>query len=67
MKNDIINKTNDSQLYKVYDKFCILYFVANILSIKYSIYFYKVFLEKYNSLIEKISFGIKQHTLVKKN
>lgn len=50
-----------------FDKFPIMYYIANILPIKYSIGFYKVFLENYNSLIEKISFGIRQHALVRKN
>ncbi|MCK9453833.1 class I SAM-dependent methyltransferase [Sulfurimonas sp.] len=50
-----------------FDKFPIVYYIANILPIKYSLGFYKVFLESYNSLIEKISFGIRQHALVRKN
>ncbi len=49
-----------------FDKFPIIYYIAKILPNKYSLPFYKLFLSTYNSLIEKISFGIRQHALVRK-
>jgi len=49
-----------------FDKLPIFFYIAKLLPQKYSYSFYKVFLENYNKIIEKIEFGIRQHCLVEK-
>ena len=49
-----------------FDKFPIVFYIAKILPQKYSLAFYQKFLVSYNLLIEKIGFGIRQHSLLTK-
>ena len=49
-----------------FDKFPILFYMAKLLPKRYSYIFYKIFLEKYNTIIEKLEFGIRQHSLLEK-
>jgi len=49
-----------------FDKFPIMFYLAKILPQKYDIVYYRNFLNFYNKIIEKIGFGIRQHTLLVK-
>ena len=49
-----------------FDKFPIMFYIAKIIPKKYSYLFYRYFLEKYNLIIKKIGFGIRQHALLEK-
>ena len=49
-----------------FDKLPLFLYIAKLLPSRYAYSFYKSFLERYNSLIEKLGFGIRQHTLVVK-
>lgn len=47
-----------------FDKFPIMFYIAKLLPDKHSLNFYKKFLISYNIIIEKIGFGIRQHSLL---
>lgn len=47
-----------------FDKFPIMFYIAKLLPDKHSLNFYKIFLISYNRIIEKIGFGIRQHSLL---
>ena len=49
-----------------FEKFPIMFYLAKSLPSTYGVPFYQNFLMLYNSLIEKLNFGIRQHTLVVK-
>jgi 2-polyprenyl-3-methyl-5-hydroxy-6-metoxy-1,4-benzoquinol methylase len=49
-----------------FDKLPIFYYIAKIMPKKYALGFYKNFLTFYNFIIEKVGFGIRQHSLVVK-
>ncbi|MFY4749222.1 class I SAM-dependent methyltransferase [Aliarcobacter butzleri] len=75
-KKSFLNLLNNHKLELLYyqnfipyyfDKFPMIYYVSMILPAKNSLSFYKYFLNKYNTFIEKISFGIRQHALMKKS
>jgi len=74
-KNDFLNLLRSHDLKVDYynnfvpyyfDKFPIMFYIAKMLPVKYSFSFYQKFLTTYNMLIEKIGFGIRQHSLVVK-
>jgi 2-polyprenyl-3-methyl-5-hydroxy-6-metoxy-1,4-benzoquinol methylase len=47
-----------------FDKLPLVYTIAKIMPTKYALGFYKNFLTFYNLIIEKVGFGIRQHSLV---
>jgi len=49
-----------------FDKFPLMFYIAKTLPVSYGLKFYKYFLVTYNRIIEKIGFGIRQHSLLEK-
>ena len=49
-----------------FDKFPIIFYFAKLLPSSYGLTFYQKFLTTYNAIIEKIGFGIRQHSLLEK-